>query len=146
MIERLTINLAQIWVAGGGGYAVPHPPAFRRAPPPRPPKRRSAPFAAAVGFFSLGRATCLGQLRCQGQNFLPERRRFFEELTCPEQLRCMGQNFPPQNSDFFLKKSLVRGSCAAWGRAFPRKLILFCWGITCPGQLRCLGRNFSQKF
>ena len=45
----------------------------------------------------------------------------------------------------FLKKPLVPGSFAAWGRTFSRKSTFF-EEATCPGQLRCLGQNlFSKK-
>ena len=42
----------------------------------------------------FGGVTCLGQLRCQGQNL-------FQEFDC------------------LFEQSLVRGSCVAWGRTFP---------------------------
>ena len=42
---------------------------------------------------------------------------------------------------FFLKNSLVRGSCAAWGRTFAQKSLFF-EEATCLGQLRCLGQVF----
>ena len=48
-----------------------------------------------------------------------------------------------QKSDF-LKKPLVPGSFAAWGRFFPRKSISFEEG-TRPRQLRCLGQNFCSS-
>ena len=45
---------------------------------------------------------------------------------------------------FFLKKPLVPGSFAAWGRTFSQKTCFF-EEATCPGQLRCLGQNsFSE--
>ena len=47
-------------------------------------------------------------------------------------------------NDFFLKKPLVPGSFAAWGRTFCRKLTFF-EEATCPRQLRCLGQNFLSK-
>ena len=78
------------------------------------------------------RATCLGQLRCQGQNFFLRNPTFFfeqatclktsdffEQATCPGQLRCLG-HFVFQN--------------------------IFFEETTCLGQLRCLGPNVSQKF
>ena len=42
------------------------------------------------------------------------------EVTCLGQLRCLGQTF--SRSSFSVKKSLVRGSCAAWGRPVSRNL------------------------
>ena len=98
-------------------------------------------FFSDIGLF-LEEATCPGQLRCLGQNFWQEFVFSFEEATCPGQLRCLGQNFLTENrlifsrshlfraaslpgaelfsqkSDFFLKKPLVPGSFAAWGRTF----------------------------
>ena len=55
-----------------------------------------------------------------------------------------GQNFSPGNR-FCLKKPLVPGSFAAWGRTFFSRNSIFLEETTCPGQLRCLGQNFSQK-
>ena len=91
---------------------------------------------------------------------------FFEEATCPGQLRCLGQNFS-QKIDFVrrshlsraaslpgaelfpenllcLKKPLVLGSFAAWGRCFFSENRSFFEEATCPGQLRCLGQNFLK--
>ena len=65
-------------------------------------------------------ATCLGQLRCLGQNSFSEISLSFEEPTCPGQLRCLGQNFS-QKSVFLLKNPLVRGSCAARDRTSSQK-------------------------
>ena len=94
--------------------------------------------------FLFEETTCPGQLRCLGQNFvLPENRCVFEETTCPGQLRCLGQMCFTENR-VFLKKPLLPGSFAAWGRTFSRKSMFF-EEATCPGQLRCLGQNFSQK-
>ena len=44
-----------------------------------------------------------------------------------------------------MKKPLVPGSFAAWGRTVSRKLTFF-EEATCPGQLRCLGQNFFSKY
>ena len=77
------------WLKFGGRD--PHPPAFRGAPPPGPPKRRSAPLAAAVFSFLATEPLVLGSFAARGRFFLKNR-------TC------------------FLKKQLVPGSFAAWGR------------------------------
>ena len=54
-----------------------------------------------------------------------------------------GAELFPENL-LFLKKPLVPGSFAAWGRTVSRKL--FFEKTTCPGQLRRLGQNcFSRK-
>ena len=75
--------LAQIWVAGGGGAAPPHPPYIPGGSAPRTPqKRRSAPLPAAV-VRSLATASLPGA----------EIRLSFEHVTCPWQLRCLEQNF-----------------------------------------------------
>ena len=101
----VTINLAQIWGAGGGGAAPARTPLLSGGLRPQdPPKRRSAPLAAAVvrffateplvrGRFFLRNPTFApGQLRCLGQNCFQKIDLFFEEATCPGQLRCLGQN------------------------------------------------------
>ena len=49
---------------------------------------------------------------------------FLEEATCPRQLRCLGQNFFSEIR-LFLKKPLVPGSFAAWGRTFSQKSDFF---------------------
>ena len=92
----------------------------------------------------LQEATCPGQLRCLGRNFFSEIRRVFEEATCPGQLRCLGAEFFSEKSDVFLKKQLVPGSFAAWGRTFFQKSDFF-EDATCPWQLRCPGQNFFSE-
>ena len=90
--------------------------------------------------------TCPRQLRCLGQNCFQKidfffirshlsraaplpgvdvfpQIIFFEEATCPRQLRCLGRNFF-QKVDF-LKKPLVPGSFAAWGRTFSQTMTFF---------------------
>ena len=52
-----------------------------------------------------------------GAERFPECRLFFEEATCPGQLRCLAQSFF-QKINVFLKKPLVPGNFAAWGRVF----------------------------
>ena len=112
--------------------------------PPDPPKGAPRPWLQRLVAF-LARAACPWQLRCRGQNSLPEILLVFEQATSPGQLRCLEQNFlsetlilskettcPGQlrcqgqicspKSNFVLKKPLVWGSCAAWGRTFPRNL------------------------
>ena len=86
-------------------------------PPPHPP----APDPKA-----------LCALCCNGWSL------FRDRATCPGQLRC-----PRLNFFCFLKKPLIRGSCAAWGRTF--SLNQFFEQTTCPGQLRCLGQFVHQK-
>ena len=77
--------------------------------------------------------------------FLKNRTFFEEEATCPGQLRCLGQNFFSEIR-LFLKKPLVPGSFAAWGRTFfSQKIDFFFDETTCPGQLRCLGQDIFQK-
>ena len=83
-----------------------------------------------------------GAASLPGAELFPENRLFVEETTCPGQLRCLGQNCF-QKIDFSLKKQLVPGSFAAWGRTFSR-ISTFLEEATCPKQLRCLGQNFSS--
>ena len=100
--------------------------------------------------------------------FFPDNRFFFEDATCPGQLRCLWQFFfqkiyffirshlswaaslPgaerfPENRLFFVKKPLVPGSFAAWGRFLSQIRIFFVEEATCPGQLRCLGQHSFSK-
>ena len=44
----------------------------------------------------------------------------------------------------FLKKPLVWGSCAAWGRTFSQKSVFF-GRSHLSGQLRCLGQSFFSE-
>ena len=73
--------------------------------------------------FLFEEATCPGQLRCLGQIFL-RNPTFFEEATCPGQLRCLGQILFSEIR-LFLKKPLVPGRFAAWGRTFSQKSACF---------------------
>ena len=98
---------------GGGAARPPHPPASWGAAPPQtaciskglrtpdPPEKALRALGCSGWSLSLDRASCLGQLRCQGQNLF-------------------------QKINFFLKKQRVRGSFAAWGRVlFFKKIVLF---------------------
>ena len=66
-------------------------------PPPHPPAFREAEAIRALG--------------CKGWSL------FRDRATCPGQLRCQGQNLF-STFRLFLNKPLVRGSFAAWGRTF----------------------------
>ena len=109
----LTINLAQIRVAGGGGAAPPHTPCIPGGSAPWTPQKALRALGCRGWSLSHDRATCPGQLRCLGQNFCQKIIFFVEEATCPGQLRCLGQNFCQKS--IFLEKPLVPGSFAAWG-------------------------------
>ena len=56
----------------------------------------------------------------------------------------LGADFFPEHQ-FCLKKQLVLGSFAAWGRTFSRNSTFF-EGATCPGQLCSLGQNVFHTF
>ena len=60
----------------------------------------------------------------------------------PPEAATMGRTFV-QKSVFFLKKPLVRGSWAAWGRTVSQKCVFFGRSHV-SGALRCLGQNFFQ--
>ena len=77
-----------------------------------------------------------------GAELFLRNRTFVEEATCPGQLRCLGQKFFSEIR--LLKKPLVPGSFAAWGRTFSQKSTFF-EEATCPGQLRCPGQNFFSE-
>ena len=89
-----------------GGCAPPHPPAFPGGFAPWTPQK------------------ALRALGCSGCSLSRDR------TTCP------GQNFSNFSGDIrlFLKKPLVRGSFAAWGRTFLPKLDFFCNKPLVPGS------------
>ena len=64
---------------------------------------------------------------------------FFEQATCLGQLRCLGQNVLSQTQTF-LNEPLVRGSFAAWGRTISQKSDFFgrnhlSWAASLPGAV-----------
>ena len=114
----------------------------------------------------LEQATCPGQLRCLGQNLFskydlfltnhvsraasppgaelfPGNLLFLKKPLVPGSFAAWGRTFSSK-STFVLKKPRVRGSSAAWGRVFSINFIFF-EEATCPGQLRCPGQNFFSK-
>ena len=120
---------SQLHTFGGGGRrGGPRPWPQRLFAFSRPSHLSGAAALPGVELFLKNptffeQATCPGQLRCLGQNFFSEIR-LFEQATCPGQLRCLGQNFFLRNP-ICLKKPLVPGSFAAWGRTFSQKSDLF---------------------
>ena len=67
----------------------------------------------------LNKPLVRGNCAAWGSFFLKNLTLFCEQATCLGQLRCQGQDFF-QKSDFFLKKPLVQGNCAA-GDSFFQK-------------------------
>ena len=67
-----------------------------------------------------------------------------EEATCPGQLRCLVQSFF-QKSTFFLKKPLVLGSFAAWGRTFSQEIDVLFEEATCPAAALPGAELFSKN-
>ena len=109
----------------------------------------------------LNKPLVLGSFAAWGRTSSPKNY-FFEQATCPGQLRCLGQTSLKRTTfltshlsraaplpgaelfsknDVFMKKPLVPGSFAAWGRTF---LIFLFEQTTCPGQRRCLEQNFCS--
>ena len=117
----LTINVAQIWGAGGGRAAPPRTPLLSGGLRPLDPPK-GAPRPLLQRLFAFSRPSHLS-----GAATLPGAERF------------------PRNLTFFLNKPLVPGSFAAWGRTFSQNMTFF-EQATCPGQLRCLGQNCFSKY
>ena len=118
----LTINVAQIRGAGGGGAAPPRTPLlFRGARPPGPRLR-----ALGCSGCSLSRDRATGSCAARGRTFSQNSDLFFilEQATCPGQLRCQGQNLFSKIR-LFLNKTLVLGSFAAWAELVLEKGIVF---------------------
>ena len=78
-----------------------------------------------------------------GAELVPGNRFFLKKPLVRGSFAAWGRTFS-RKSTFFLKKPLVPGSFAAWGRTVSRKSTCF-EEVTCPGQRRCLGQNFSRK-
>ena len=111
--------LAQTEGGGRRGGCAPHTPLLSGGLRPwEPPEGTPHPWLQRLVAFSRP-SHLSGAAALPGADFFRESRRFFEEATCPGQLRCLGQNCL-EKSDVFLKKPLVRGSFAAWGRTIPR--------------------------
>ena len=97
------------------GLRPPAPPCFLGgSAPPDPPKGAPRPWLQRL--FAFSRPNHLS-----GAELFPRNPTCSQQATCPGQLRCPGQNLFPQFRLFFLKKQLVQGSFAAWGRTFSQK-------------------------